>query len=57
MTTKQQVADYVNSHIGNDITTAELGELYKSLTPETAKIWIKLLGDVSFLIRIRDLEE
>jgi hypothetical protein len=57
MTTKQQVADYVNSHIGDDITTAELGELYKSLTPETAKIWIKILGDVSFLIRIRDLEE
>ena len=57
MTTKQQVAYYFNSNIGDDITTAELGELYKSLTPETAKIWIKLLGDVSFLIRIRDLEE
>ena len=57
MATKEEVADYLNAHIGDDITTAEMGELYKSLTPATAKIWIKVLGDVSFLVRIRDLEE
>ena len=53
-TTKQQVADYINANYQTALTEDELVKIDQALTPELAAILIKLLGDVSFLVHVRD---
>jgi hypothetical protein len=54
--TKQQVADYINANYQTALTEEELVKIDQALTPELAAILIKLLGDVSFLVHVRDNE-
>jgi hypothetical protein len=54
--TKQQVADYVNRTYQTTLSVDELIKVDQALTPELARILIKLLGDVSFLVHVRDNE-
>ena len=54
--TKQQVADYINANYQTALTEQELVKIDQALTPELAAILIKLLGDVSFLVHVRDNE-
>jgi hypothetical protein len=53
-TTKQQVADYINANYQTALTEDDLVKIDQALTPELAAILIKLLGDVSFLVNVRD---
>ena len=55
-TTKQQVADYINANSQTVLTEEDLVKVDQALTPELAAILIKLLGDVSFLVHVRDNE-
>ncbi len=55
-TTKQQVADYINANYQSSLTANDLVKIDQALTPELAAILIKLLGDVSFLVHVRDNE-
>jgi hypothetical protein len=54
--TKQQVADYINANYQTVLTEEDLVKVDQALTPELAAILIKLLGDVSFLVHVRDNE-
>jgi hypothetical protein len=54
--TKQQVADYINANYQTALTANDLVKIDQALTPELAAILIKLLGDVSFLVHVRDNE-
>jgi hypothetical protein len=54
--TKQQVADYINANYQTALTANDLMKIDQALTPELAAILIKLLGDVSFLVHVRDNE-
>jgi hypothetical protein len=53
-TTKQQVADYINANYQTVLTEDDLVKIDQALTPELAAVLIKLLGDVSFLVHVRD---
>ena len=54
MATKQEVADYINANYGSAWTDEEEAKIDQMLTPELATILIKLVGDVSLLIDLRD---
>jgi hypothetical protein len=54
MATKQEVADYINDNNETVWSTEEQTKIEQMLTPETAAILIKLVGDVSFLTEVRD---
>jgi len=54
--TKQQVADYINANYQSSLTADDLVKIDQALTPELAAILIKLLGDVSFFVHVRDNE-
>ena len=54
MPTKQEVADYINDNNETVWSTEEQTKIEQMLTPETAGILIKLVGDVSFLTEVRD---
>lgn len=54
MATKQEVSDYINDNYQDVLTAEEIAKIDAVLTPETATILIKLLGDVSFLTFVRD---
>jgi AraC-like DNA-binding protein len=54
MVTQQEVADYINANITDALSAAEIAALRAKITPALATVLIKLLGDVSFLIEIRD---
>ncbi len=54
MATKQEVTDYINANISSAWTADEDAKIDQMLTPETAEILIKLVGDVSFLVEVRD---
>ena len=54
MATQQEVADYINANIDALLTADEIAQIDAVLTPATAEILIKLLGDVSILTFIRD---
>ena len=54
MATKQEVADYINANAETVLTTEEIAKIDQKMNPEVAKILIKLLGDVSFLVDVRD---
>ena len=54
MATKQEVADYINANYELVWTAEEEAMVDRILTPELARILIKLVGDVSFLTEVRD---
>ena len=54
MTTKQDVADYINSHIESVLDDTEIAHLQSSVDPYLAQALIKVVGDVGRLIEIRD---
>ena len=54
MATKEEVADYINANNETIWSTEEQTKIEQMLTPETAAILIKLVGDVSFLCEVRD---
>ncbi len=55
MITKQEVADFINATDINKIWTArEIGYLQRKLDPFLATMMIKLVGDVSWLVKVRD---
>ena len=54
MATKQEVADYINANYEAIWTAEEEAKIDAMLTPELATILIKLVGDVSFLVEVRD---
>ncbi len=55
MATKQEVADYINSVNTTDIwTSQERAYVQGKLDPFFAEALIKLVGDVSWLVEIRD---
>ena len=49
-----KVADYLNANYQTAWTAEELAKVDAALDPELATIMIKLVGDVSFLIHVRD---
>jgi len=55
MATKQEVADFINTIDTNDIwTDYERAYVQGKLDPLFAGILIKLVGDVSWLVEVRD---
>jgi hypothetical protein len=54
MATKQEVADYINANASTVLTEEEIAKVDQKMNPEVAGILIKLLGDVSFLVNVRD---
>lgn len=54
MATKQEVADYINANLNTALTAEEIAKVDEKMNPEVAEILIKLLGDVSFLVHVRD---
>lgn len=54
MATKQEVADYINANLNSTLTAEEIAKVDEKMNPEVAEILIKLLGDVSFLVHVRD---
>ena len=54
MATKQEVADYINDNYSKVWTAEEEAKIDQMLNPENAEILIKLGGDVSFLVEVRD---
>ena len=54
MATKEEVTDYINANISSAWTADDDAKIDQMLTPETAEILIKLVGDVSFLVEVRD---
>ena len=56
-TTKQDVADYINSIDENmALEEGEWAALQEKIDPQLAKILIKLVGDVWWLAKIRENE-
>ncbi len=54
MATKTEVADYINANVASTLTEEEIAKVDEKMNPEVATILIKLLGDVSFLVHVRD---
>ena len=54
MATKQEVADYINDNYSKVWTAEEEAKIDQMLNPANAEILIKLVGDVSFLVEVRD---
>ena len=55
MATKQEVADYINNVDVNEILTdSENAHLQERIDPLLANALIKIVGDVSWLVEIRD---
>ena len=55
MATKQEVADYINNvNILDTLTDSELVHLQERIDPLLANALIKIVGDVRWLVEIRD---
>lgn len=54
MATKQEVADYINANYESVWSKEDEDKIDQMLNPELAEILIKLVGDVSFLVEVRD---
>ena len=52
--TRNDIADYINANYESTLSSEEIAKLDEMLTPERAEILIKLVGDVSFLVHVRD---
>jgi hypothetical protein len=56
MITQQETADYINANIASVLTVEEINTVKSSINKNLAGVLIKLLGDVSMLVEIRDAE-
>ena len=57
MATKQEVADFINNvDISTTLTVQELAHLQERIDPFLAKALIKIVGEVSWLVEIRENE-
>ena len=57
MATKQEVADFINNvDISTTLTGQELAHLQERIDPFLATALIKIVGDVSWLVEIRENE-
>lgn len=57
MATKQEVADYINNvDINETLSVSELAHIQERIDPLLANALIKIVGDVSWLVEIRDHE-
>ena len=55
MATKQEVADFINEQdIQEDLSIEETAYIQERIDPKLADILIKIVGDVSCLVEIRD---
>jgi hypothetical protein len=55
MATKQEVADYINGfEMEDELTWDENAYVQERVDPKLASILIKIVGDVSWLVEIRD---
>lgn len=54
MTTKQDVADYINANLESALNDNEIAYLQERVDPYLAQALIKVVGDVGRLIEIRD---
>ena len=55
MATKEEVADYINKfEMLNELTMDENAYIQERIDPKLADILIKMVGDVSWLVEIRD---
>ncbi len=55
MATKEEVADYINEFdINKDLSLDENAYIQERVDPKLATILIKIVGDVSWLVEIRD---
>jgi len=55
MATKQEVADYINQfEMEDELTWDENAYVQERIDPKLASILIKIVGDVSWLVEIRD---
>tara|TARA_B100000902_G_C27025905_1_gene771959 strand:- start:22 stop:204 length:183 start_codon:yes stop_codon:yes gene_type:complete len=55
MATKQEVADFINEQdIFEDLSPDENAYIQERIDPKLADILIKIVGDVSWLVEIRD---
>ena len=56
MITQQETADYINANIATTLTAEEIATVKSSINKDLAGVLIKLLGDVTMLVEIRDAE-
>ena len=56
MITQQETADYINANINTALTAEEINTIKSRINKDIATALIKLLGDVSVLVEIRDAE-
>lgn len=56
MITQQETADYINANISTALTAEEINTVKSRINRDLAVALIKLLGDVSLLVEIRDAE-
>ena len=55
MATKEELADYINEFdINKDLSLDENAYIQERVDPKLATILIKIVGDVSWLVEIRD---
>ena len=55
MATKQEVADYINKfEMFEDLSVEENAYIQERIDPRLASILVKIVGDVSWLVEIRD---
>ena len=55
MATKEEVADYINKFdVNKDLSLDENACIQERVDPKLATILIKIVGDVSWLVEIRD---
>lgn len=54
MTTKQDVADYINANLESALNDYEKAYLQERVDPYLAQALIKVVGDVARLVEIRD---
>ena len=55
MATKEEVADYINKFdVNKDLSLDENAYIQERVDPKLADILIKMVGDVSWLVEIRD---
>ena len=54
MTTKQDVADYINANLESALNDTEKAHLQERVDPYLAQALIKVVGDVARLVAITD---
>jgi hypothetical protein len=55
MATKQEVADYINNvDLSTTLNDSEIAHIQERIDPYLAQTLIKIVGDVSWLVEIRE---